>query len=102
MPKPFRENEESRASRRKQRGHVEPASWLNADAELIRQAIVAVTLEGGAIRFGYTRQGGAFAIGFLGDGEPYTDYVRPTDDIDNYLKETILAWTDDTPPKKSA
>lgn len=100
MPKPFREQEESRASRRKQRGHIEPASWLSADAELLRQTIVAVTAEGGAVRFGYTKQGGAFAIGFLGDGEPYTDYVRPTDDIDQYLKDTILAWSDDDQPKK--
>jgi len=100
MPKPFREQDENRASRRKQRGHVEPASWLSADAELLRQAVVAVTEQGGAIRFGYTKAGGAFAIGFLGDGEPYTDYVRPTDDIDEYLRGTILAWAEDDQPKK--
>jgi len=96
MPKPFREQDENRSSRRKQRGHTEPASWLAADAELLRQAIVAVTAAGGAVRFGYTKQGGAFAIGYLGDGEPYTDYVRPTDDIDKYLQETILAWSDES------
>lgn len=95
MPKPFREEDSSRSRRRKARGNADPASWTVADAELIKAAIVAVTANGGAVRFGYTKQGGAFAMGFLGDGEPYTDYVRPTDDVDEYLKGICIAWAEE-------
>lgn len=92
MPKPFRENDNSRSKRRKARGNQEPADWMTADPTLLQRAIAAVAGSGGAIRFGYTSQGGAFAIGFLGDGEPYTDYVRPSEDLVAYLEEIIDAW----------
>lgn len=94
MPKPFRENDESRSRRRKARGNQDPADWANADPALVLNAIVTVAAAGGAMRFGYTKGGGAFAIGFLGDGEPYTDYVRPSDSIDDYLTEVASAWAE--------
>lgn len=92
MPKPFRESEPSKSRRRQRRGTGEIASWATVDPAKIVQAIDAVTTAGGAIRFGYTTQGGAYAIGFLGDGEPYTDYVRPSDDMTEYLDGVIDAW----------
>lgn len=96
MPKPYRENEPSKSRRRARRGTGEIASWETVDSALVLKAIAAVTQAGGAIRFGYTTQGGAYAIGFLGDGDPYTDYVRPSDDMTEYLEGVIEAWgTDD-------
>lgn len=95
MPKPFRESDESRSRRRKARGNQTPADWATASPELVLNAITTVTLAGGAIRFGYTKAGGAYAIGFLGDGEPYTDYVRPSDDIDQYLTEVAALWAEE-------
>lgn len=76
---------QQREHRRRNRGAVDAADWGSADAQLLSDAIAAVTQHGYAIRFGYTRDGGAFAIGVIGDGEPYTDYVRPNESVDAYL-----------------
>lgn len=77
---------QQRAHRRRNRGSGESADWSCADKECIASAISAVTKHGYAIRFGYTRDGGSYAIGIVGDGEPYTEFVRPTEDIDVYLR----------------
>lgn len=71
--------------RRHNRGKVDRADWGEASSDKVYQAIKAVTQHGFAIRFGYTKDGGAFAIGILGDGEPFTEFVRPTEDIDLFL-----------------
>ena len=64
----------------------EPADWASVDAEAIRTAISALGSIGGALRCGYTRDGGAYAIGIYGlETQPYTDYLRPGDDISAYL-----------------
>lgn len=76
---------QQRKNRRRNRGHVDAASWSDAHSELVVRAISAVAATGGALRFGYTQDRGAFAIGVLGDGEPYTDFVRPSEDINLYL-----------------
>ena len=63
-----------------------PADWQGVDAELLLQVVACVSMHGGAIRLGYTRDGGAFAIGIYGDGEPFTEYVSPNDDMNEYLR----------------
>lgn len=83
---------EQRANRRRNRGASQPASWDAADATKLAAAITAVTSHGYAIRFGYTKDGGAYAIGIIGDGEPFTEFVRPTEDIDLYLDGVILDY----------
>jgi hypothetical protein len=75
--------------RRQQRQSTEIADWAAADAQLLLEAVAVVALRGGAIRFGYTRDGGAYSIGIYGSGEPYTEYVRPSEDIDYYLRGII-------------
>lgn len=59
--------------------------------------ICAVGSAGGAVRFGYTKTGDALAVGYLGDGQPYTDFLRPTDDVDEYLVSTTAAWNGEAP-----
>jgi hypothetical protein len=54
--------------------------------------VTTLASTGGAIRFGYTSDGGAYAIGIYGDGEPYTDYVKPAEDINEYLKDLADSW----------
>lgn len=71
----------------------EPADWSLANPELVVKLILNVTGAGGAVRFGYTSDGGAYAVGFYGDGAPYTEYVRPNEDIDEVLAEWVAAWT---------
>jgi len=81
-----------RAARANSRG---TADWATADSALLTATIARITFTGGAIRFGYTSDGGAYAVGIYGDGEPYTDYVRPDEDINEYLKELYASYGDD-------
>lgn len=70
------------------------ADWSEADAGKLVAAISAAAVTGGALRFGYTRDGNAYAIGIYGDGEPYTLFVRPSEDIDGAL-DSIRAGFED-------
>jgi hypothetical protein len=85
----------SRGLRRKPGGI---ADWTSADPEALRNAITAAAFVGGAVRFGYSRDGGAYAIGIYGDGEPYTEFVKPIEDIDItlvWIKELFEAIADE-------
>jgi len=75
-----------RAARANSRGI---ADWGNADPAILTATISRIAFTGGAIRFGYTADGGAYAIGIYGDGEPFTEYVPPSDDVDAYLQGLI-------------
>ena len=83
---------QQRSNRRRNRGKSDPADWKSADPARIAAAITAITSHGYAVRFGYTRDGGAFAIGVIGDGEPFTEFIRPTEDIDLYLDGLVLDY----------
>lgn len=65
------------------------ADWSSADALVLQRAIRVVADMGGALRLGYTRDGGAYAVGIYGDGEPFTEYVPPSEDITHYLQGLI-------------
>jgi hypothetical protein len=84
-----RDRAEERRRRRENRGAVDGADWRDADLAKLSRAIVAVTSWGYAIRLGYTRDGGAFAVGIIGDGEPFTKFIRPTEGIDEFLDTLI-------------
>jgi hypothetical protein len=44
---------------------------------------------GGALRLGYTKDGGAYAVGIYGDGTPFTEYIPPSDSVEDYLRGVI-------------
>jgi hypothetical protein len=67
--------------------------WETADAALLCRAIATVAATGGALRFGYTRDGGAYSVGIYGDGDPYTEYIRPSEDVDAFLRDIIESFT---------
>jgi hypothetical protein len=75
---------------------VQPADWASADPLLLVTAICAVAKTGGALRFGYSRDGGAYSIGVYGDGQPYTLWCRPgdTDEVTRTLTELIEDFED--------
>lgn len=80
-------------NRRFTRGGSAPADWGTIDAEIIKAAIVSAAMVGGALRFGYTSDGGAYALGVYGDGDkPYTEYIRPNEDVEMVLRglETVF------------
>jgi len=70
------------------------ADWQSADGTLVLKAIEVVARSDGALRFGYTRDGGAYSIGVYGDGDPYTVYVKPTEDINEILTGLIASFED--------
>lgn len=59
--------------------------WCNAAPNSITLLIDAVTSRGGAIRFGYTRDGGAYACGFYYGSESVTKYCRPSENLEEFL-----------------
>jgi len=83
------EESAQRTIRRKNRGGVDAADWSSVDSARVVAAISAITRHGFAVRFGYTRDKGAYAIGIIGDGEPFTEFVRPTESIELYLDGLI-------------
>lgn len=65
------------------------ADWGNVDPRTLVKAIETVARAGGALRFGYTRDGGAYALGIYGDGDPHTVYIKPSEDISAVLDELV-------------
>lgn len=55
--------------------------YADLDPALVHRVLCAITARGCAVQFGYTRDGGAYAIRIVGDGEPYTEFVKPTEDV---------------------
>lgn len=82
------------ARRRAVPQEVKPADWREVNADIIQWLICNVAKQGGAVRFGYTRDGGAYALGIYGDGEPYTEYIRPSDDVDGTLRYIAEQWAE--------
>lgn len=78
--------------RRYSDGASTTADWTTANAELLRDCIAAVTKDGSALRFGYSRDGGAFAIGIYENGEAYTVWCRPSEDIDQKLRSILESF----------
>ncbi len=80
------------------------ADWSRVDAAAMRAAVARSSACGGALRFGYTRDGGAYAIGIYGLGAPYTAYLRPSDDMEAFLREIMSAFEElgDAEQDKSA
>lgn len=66
-------------------GH-KPCSYRDVDPGILKETLQVVALAGGALRLGFTRDGGAFAIGVYGDGDPYTVYCAPSEDITATLR----------------
>ena len=78
---------EQASIRRRNRGsaEIQPADWGDINPALLAGVIRAVTRWGFAVQFGYTRDGGSFVIRIVGDGEPFNEYIRPTENPELYL-----------------
>lgn len=79
---------ERRTRERAKRGGS--ANWALVDRETLAYAVTVVASWGGALRLGYTRDGGAYSIGVYGDGEPYTEYIRPNESVEEYLQQLAV------------
>jgi hypothetical protein len=70
------------------------ADWGSVDAQILVKTVETASRKGGAIRLGYTRDGGAYAVGVYAGSNYFTDYIRPNEDIDQYLKDLIGSFED--------
>jgi hypothetical protein len=70
------------------------ADWGSVNAEKLVKLIETASKKGGAIRFGYTRDGGAYALGVYAGTNYFTDFIRPTEDLDQYLTELTESFND--------
>jgi len=65
------------------------ADWHNADSVIVLRLVCIVALQGGAVRYGYTRDGGAYSVGiYLGDNSK-TYYCNEKEGINETLKDLI-------------
>jgi len=86
--------DEVRAERERQRAVRAAVDIQSIDPAILLSAIEAAVAIDGAIRIGASRDGGAFAIGIYGDGDPHTEYVGNDEDINEYLvslREYLIA-----------
>lgn len=82
-----KENKDDNSRRR--RSVNTTADWVGVDAGLLQQVIATITATGGAVRFGYSRDGGAFSIGIYGDGKPFTEFCPAIADVEGWIKGII-------------
>jgi len=78
--------------RRYNQGRSATVNWEDVGGESIKGVLAAVTATGCAIRFGYSRDQGAFAIGIVGDGEPYTVWAANLEELDIKLEALEQAF----------
>lgn len=65
------------------------ADWANADPTMVLELVCCVAREGGAIRYGYTRDGGAYSIGLYLGEDSKTYYCNEAEGINDQLKDLI-------------
>lgn len=72
------------------------ANWGIVDPNDIMGLVCALTKDGRAVRFGYSRDQGAYALGIYGDGDaPYTTYCGVGDDVDEWVRSIISSFDGD-------
>lgn len=75
-------------------GTTDRANWAKVEQLAIIDLICAVSHKGGAVRFGYSRDRGAFSLGvYLGDDRD-TIWIRPSEDPDAVIRDIITQLED--------
>jgi len=62
-----------------------PADWGSVDPAVLAWFVELMTRDDCAVRFGYSRDGGAYAIGIYGRGDTYTIYLSLREDVNEWL-----------------
>jgi len=65
------------------------ADWTNASGDLVLQLVCAVGVLGGAVRYGYTRDGGAYSIGIYLGTESQTYYCNEKEGINEKISDLV-------------
>jgi len=70
----------------------ERPDWGRIEDRLIWTVIQRVTVDDGAILFGYSRDGGAYAITIYGSGDPWKNYHHSDAAVSEFLIELAEAY----------
>lgn len=70
----------------------EKASFAGAEAGLLLAVVHWMSEKGAAVRFGKTSDGGALAIGLYDGSDKKTEYLRPRDNINQFLLELLAIY----------
>jgi len=82
----------TRQGRSKRAAEATGVQLRTVDWRSVAALVVAFAENSGAVRIGYSRDGGALAIGcYLGD-DYATEYIRPAEDLEAALLEIAEAW----------
>ena len=88
MARNTHEDDDRKIRRHKYNQNRSPANYSKVDGQRALELLEILTTRGLAVRFGKSRDGGAYAVGVYGDGQaPYTDFLKPDEDIIQYLRE---------------
>lgn len=84
--------ERAKASRGRRKSTGQALEWHEFAWNDFAYLAVALAHQGGAIRLGITRDGGAWALGiYLGD-DYATEYIKPSEDTADAIAEIAEAW----------
>src|SRR5215510_10109770 len=78
--------DDARDARQRARSLRRAVDIQQIDGTVLLECLTAVVRIEGALRVGVSRDGGAFAFGIYGDGDPYTEYVGSDEDVNDYLR----------------
>jgi len=96
------EKEGSRIKRVKDGGNNGAvADWSKANPDSVLAVIALMAKKRGAVRFGCTRDGGALSVGIYAGPDYFTEYIRPNEDIDEYLEKLLKNLQEYTPELES-
>lgn len=65
------------------------ANWGDVDSGIVLRLVDIVTNRGGAVRFGYSRDGGAYSLGLYYGEDRETSYCRPGESVEGWIQEWI-------------
>lgn len=61
------------------------ADWRNANPDILVWFVELATRDDCAVRFGYSRDGGAYSLGIYADGTSQTLYLSGKEDVNDWL-----------------
>lgn len=74
------------------RGTGQQATFAGTEAGLLLAVVHWMSEGGAAVRLGKTSDGGALAIGLYDGSEKRTEYLRPADNVNEFLLELLAAY----------
>jgi hypothetical protein len=84
--------EKARENRSRRNSLAGSMDITNLDPLPLLALVYAFAADGGAVRIGYSRDGGSLAVGCYMGNDYSTEYVRPNELFDSACQEIAEAW----------